>query len=118
MGKNLCFASILLIVAGCSSFDRDFKAAVERGGTNGIEGAWDGQWKSKGGHGGDRLRALVTRPSPDVCHTRFRAKYWGIFEVDETVDLHVTGTSPVRASGEADLGWLKGGAYRYDATIT
>jgi hypothetical protein len=111
---------LLLGLSGCSSFDRDYRQAMSVGGGagGGIEGAWTGRWESQAGHGGGGLRAILTRTAPDVCHARFRAQFWGIFEADEEVDLHTSGTSPVRASGEADLGWFKGGVYRYEATIT
>ena len=110
-------AVLLLGLSGCSSFDRDYRQATTSGAAGGIEGAWQGRGESQAGHGGGGLRAILTRTAPDVCHARFRAQFWGIFEVDEEVDLHTSGTSPVRAGGEADLGWLKGGVYRYDATI-
>ena len=116
---RLAAGCLLFALAGCSTFDRDYRQAVaaETSG-RGVEGPWDGHWKSEGGHGGDRLRALLTRTAPDTIHARFRAQYWGIFAGDEDVDLHVTSTSPTRAAGEADLGFFKGGVYQYDATIT
>jgi len=120
MIRSRCFAALVLLaaLAGCSSFDRDYRQAAKSGSAGGIEGAWEGRWESQAGHGGGALRAILTRTAPDTCHARFRAQFWGIFEADEEVDLHLTGMSPVQASGEADLGWLKGGNYRYEATIT
>src|SRR5205823_4942689 len=95
-------AVLFLGLSGCSSFDRDYRQAMTGAAADGIEGAWQGRWESQGGHGGGGLRAVLTRTAPDVCHARFRARFWGIFEADEDVDLHTSGTSPVRASGEAD----------------
>jgi hypothetical protein len=119
MNGSRCFAMMVLVtlLAGCSSFDRDYRQAATSGSAQGIEGAWEGRWESQAGHGGGDLRAILTRTASDTCHARFRAQFWGIFEADEEVDLHLSGTSPVRASGEADLGWLKGGVYRYEATL-
>jgi hypothetical protein len=117
--RFLAAATLLLALTGCSTFDRDYKQALASGvPANSIEGPWEGRWTSQGGHGGDRLRAIVTRTAPDTYHARFRAQYWGILSGDEDVDLHVTSAAPVRANGEADLGFWKGGVYRYDATIT
>jgi len=121
MNAKHCLAAAFLLFAltGCSTFDRDYQKAMAGGvPANSIEGPWEGRWQSHGGHGGDRLRAIITRTAPDTRHARFRAQYWGFLAGDEEVDLHITSSSPVRASGEADLGFWKGGVYRYDATIT
>ena len=120
MVRSRCIAALVLLVAvaGCSSFDRDYRQPVTSASARGIDGSWEGRWQSQAGHGGGGLRAILTRTAPDACHARFRAQFWGIFEADEEVDLHLSGASPIHASGEADLGWLKGGVYRYEATIT
>ena len=108
----------MMALAGCSSFDRDFEAVRQSKASMLSVSLWDGSWKSEGGHGGGRLRAILTPIAPDTYHARFRAQYWGIFAADEDVDLHVTSTAPIKAAGEADLGFFKGGVYQYDATIT
>src|SRR3954447_17109392 len=117
--RCLAVGCLMMTLVGCSTFDRDYQKALEtrRSGER-IQGPWEGRWTSEGGHGGDRLRALLTETAPDTYHARFRAQYWGIFAADEDVDLHVTSTAPIKASGEADLGFFKGGVYQYDATIT
>jgi hypothetical protein len=109
---------LTMAAAGCSTFERDFDAARAKGGPDTVEGAWEGRWQSQNGHGGDRLRAVVTRTAPDTLHARFRSQFWGLFAAEDAVDLKVTGTSPIRAAGDADLGFLKGGVYQYDATLT
>jgi hypothetical protein len=109
----------LVWVAGCSAFDRDYEAAVEKGwAADSIEGPWEGRWQSKAGHGGDRLKALISRTGPETYFARFRAKYWGIFEADQEVNLRSTSADPIKANGTEDLGFLKGGWYQYEATIT
>jgi hypothetical protein len=115
----LAVGCLLAGLGGCSTFDRDYQKALDaRTSGEGIQGPWEGRWKSEGGHGGDKLRALLERTAPDTYHARFRAQYWGIFAADEDVDLHVSSTAPIKAAGEADLGFFKGGVYQYDATIT
>ena len=39
-------------------------------------------------------------------------------KADQDTLFRVTGTGPYKATGESDLGALKGGTYRYEATIT
>src|SRR5437879_5198557 len=104
---------LMVALAGCSTFDRDYRqATAAQVSAEGIQGPWDGRWRSEDGHGGGALRAILARTAPDTYRARFRAQYWGIFAADEEVDLHVTSTSPTRASGEADLGFFKGGVYQ------
>src|SRR5690349_7223460 len=69
---RLAPALLILALTGCSTFDRDYKQALASGvPANSIEGPWEGRWTSQGGHGGDRLRAIVTRTAPDTYHARF-----------------------------------------------
>jgi len=111
--------ALLLGMAGCSTFERDYQNVVQsKASALSIE-AYEGRWQSEAGRGGDKLWALVSRTAADTYHARFRAKYDWLFTVEEEVDLHVTpGSAPPHATGEADLGWLKGGVYKYDATLT
>ena len=115
---RFALALFILSLTGCSTFEVRYQAALANRAPSGVEGAWEGRWESQGRHGGDRLRAVVVARSPQVLHVVFRAHFWGIFDIDEEVDLNVTGTSPVHAAGQADLGYFKGGMYEYDATIT
>ena len=92
--KWLAIECLVWVLAGCSTFDVRYEAALaNRADASGVEGAWEGRWQSQAGHGGDRLRAVVIRTSPGIMHALFRAHFWGIFDVDEEVDLKVTGTS-------------------------
>jgi hypothetical protein len=112
-------ALLLLPLTGCSTFDHDFDAARAAGhAPDGVEGAWAGNWESHNGHGGGSLRAIFTRTAPDTIHARFRSGFWKLFAAEDSVDFKATGTNPVHATGDADLGFLKGGVYHYDATIT
>ena len=116
---RLAALCVLVWVTGCSGFDQDYKAAVEKGWVaDSIEGPWDGRWQSKAGHGGDGLKAIVSRTGQETYLVRFRAKYWGIFESDQQVNLRAISAEPFKARGTEDLGYLKGGWYQYEATIT
>jgi hypothetical protein len=132
----------LVAAGGCSTFSRDFDAAVA--GSNALEGGggaaaaitgpWQGEWHSKHGHHG-RLRAILSvsalsglpsspggqKPHPPTEYVaRFEAKFWGIFTAHYDVVLRVVSHSDpaVKLAGDQDLGWLAGGKYHYEATVT
>ncbi len=111
---------LLLLAGGCSSFDGAYEKAMKEPIPAGsVEGPWQGTWKSENGHGGDRLRAIVSKTGPQKYHIWFRAKFWAIFEASQEVDFTAANDStPVKASGDEDLGSLAGGIYHYDALIT
>jgi len=120
----LIFATLLLIAAtGCSNFDAMYNKGLAQGApvAGSVEGVWDGTWQSQAGHGNDRLRAIVTKTGPETYHVWFRAHFWGIFQANQEVDLKassVPGAAEIKAAGEQDLGWLYGGVYQYQATLT
>jgi hypothetical protein len=117
--RSVVIVSLAALLAACSEFDREYKAAVQKGApADSIEGPWDGQWQSHAGHGGGRLWAVITRTGANTYFARFKAKYWGFMEAENDVNLRVSSTQPVRAAGNEDLGYLKGGVYHYDATLT
>src|SRR5947208_1643822 len=109
---------------GCSTFPRDFTAAVAKPvPAETIEGPWQGSWNSNGGHSG-QLRCLL-EPSGEPAggaenyQARFEAKFWGIFTARYNVILHGTrGDGGAKLSGDHDLGWLAGGVYHYEADVT
>jgi hypothetical protein len=131
----------LVAAGGCSTFSRDFDAAVAsyhpEGNRNtpaapaAIVGPWEGEWRSKSGHHG-RLRAtlsisplndfpvsLASQPPPSYS-ARFEAKFWKIFTAHYDVTLRVVSQTDlvVKLAGDQDLGWLAGGKYHYEATVT
>jgi hypothetical protein len=111
---------LLTLVTGCSSFNRDYNLATAMPlHRDSLEGPWTGTWQSQAGHGGNRIRALVTKTAdPDTYHAHFRATFWLLFEADQETDLKITSTNPVKATGQQDLGPLAGGVYTYNATLT
>src|SRR5260221_4556725 len=118
------FVIVVPLVAGCSTFPRDFTAAVGKPTpANTILGAWQGDWKSNGGHGG-ALRCLLEPLGDTGANTvsyraRFEAKFWGIFTAHYTTPLAGAGNdSGAKLAGDHDLGWLAGGTYHYEADVT
>jgi hypothetical protein len=125
----------LVAAGGCSTFSKDYDAAVassEAGvAAPSITGPWEGEWRSKGGHQG-RLRAILSvdpvsnlpgslgSPYPQNYLARFEAKFWKIFTAHYDVTLRVVhqADQAVKLSGAQDLGWLAGGKYHYEATVT
>jgi hypothetical protein len=110
----------LPLLAGCSSFGRDWKAAARDPVSAGsIEGRWEGTWRSdSNGHRG-RLRCILTQQNESVLRARFHAKYAGVLSFGYTAPLTVTNVAGIwRFTGEADLGKLAGGVYRYDGTAS
>jgi hypothetical protein len=111
---------LLPLLAGCSGFGREWKAAARLpAGADSIAGRWEGTWRSDAnGHRG-RLRCIMTPQDGSVVEARFRATYAGILSFGYTAPLTVTNEAGVwRFTGEADLGKLAGGVYRYDGTAS
>lgn len=110
-----------LALPGCSSFERDWELAASAAGGNaqGLEGRWQGTWKSTTtGHGGG-LRALITRESDGLYATRYHATYGKALTFEYTVLMAAAleGAS-WKFIGNADLGPLAGGIYDYAGTVT
>jgi hypothetical protein len=144
--------TLLLCGTGCSSFGRDWQAAAAQGGGQSFQGAWEGRWTSNRGHGGGKLRCILSRlalPSAGAVagtagsavasasplmlradtapstapveeyQARFEATYWGIFHAHYNTTLSGPETAgALHLSGRKNLGWLEGGVYEYDATVT
>jgi len=105
----------LVVLSGCSTFNRDWKAAAANPNpANSIEGRWEGRWLSDhNGHNG-RLRALIRRLDNGQYETRFHAKYGGILSFGMQVNLDVKPAGGLwQFSGQADLG-KPYGVYRYE----
>lgn len=102
-----------LLCLGCSSFERDFRAASAAPG--GSVRAFIGTWQSDQGHGSGQLKAIVTRPADGSCSVRFLATYWGCFRARYDIPMQIEGQA---IRGQADLGWLAGGVYQYEGELT
>lgn len=106
----------LLVLSGCSTFNRDWKAAAtDPVPTNSIAGRWEGKWVSDhNGHSG-RLRALIRPLDNGQYETRFHAKYGGIFSfgMEAKFDVKPAVDGQWQFSGAEDLGKAYG-VYRYE----
>lgn len=111
---------LALSLCGCSSFNRAWKQAANAPTPpDSIEGRWEGHWLSaKNGHNGN-LRCLITKEAEGPYAARFRASYLKVLRFSYTVPLEVTRSNDVwHFQGEADLGKIGGGIYRYVGTTT
>lgn len=112
-----------VFAAGCSSFDRAWEKAGDVD-FMGVEGRWIGSWHSDYNQHNGPLRCLITIKDGenDVYHTRFHAKYkLGFLTINYPYDMDMTikqDKGMFDFHGEADLGWLAGGVYKYDGNGT
>lgn len=104
----------LLVLSGCSTFNRDWKAAGGPAPANSIEGRWEGKWLSDhNGHNG-QLRALIRKLDNGQYETRFHARYGGLFTFGMQANLDVKPAGGLwQFSGEENLG-KPYGVYRYE----
>lgn len=116
--------AFLVLLAGCSRFEKDWRAAAVPSQTKSTSpaGRWQGTWKSDVNGHTDELRCLISSGKGDSFTARFHARYRrGLFRFSfqYSVPLHVERTSAGwKFSGDADLGWLAGGVYRYSGSVS
>ena len=109
---------LTLLLCGCSQFERDWRSpALLKPPENNdpFVGRWKGYWKSvPSGHSGS-LRSIVTKTDDDTCRAQFKASWALLLKFGYTAEMHVTQEGGVaHFTGEADLGKMAGGVYRYD----
>ena len=118
--KRICFAVAVALLTGCSSFHNEWKAASKAPiPSNSVEGPWTGDWRSDvNGHHGS-LRCVVTKTSDTTYRAHFRAHFLKIFRFTYAATLNGHETNGVvTLQGEADLGKLAGGVYKYEGKAT
>jgi hypothetical protein len=110
---------MLLCAGGCTSFDHDWHKATSSSSPDDLQGRWQGTWLSDvNGHNGE-LRCLITKTSDGFYRARFHARYQRVLSFGYTVPLKAEPvTNGFKFSGDADLGWLKGGIYHYEGNAT
>jgi len=116
-------SAMMLLLAGCSTFERDWRAASQAPEQrDALVGRWQGTWRSEVNGHNDQLRAVVTPASNDVYSARFHAKYklgFLRFSFGHSVLLQARRANDAfQFEGGADLGWLAGGVYRYEGSAT
>lgn len=112
----IVFAALLLAVAGCSSFNHDWKvAAKDPAPPIDLQGRWEGTWKSDANGHNDKLRCVIVKKDETNYLARFHAKYGKALSFGYKVTLSALEKDGViKFSGEANLGWLAGGMYHYE----
>jgi hypothetical protein len=81
---------------------------------NGLEGRWQGEWVSEAnGHRG-ALKCLLTKMESEEYQATFYAVYARFLSVCYSAPLHGRHSDgKLKLEGQADLGQLAGGVYRY-----
>ena len=100
----------LSLFTGCSTFDSRWNQSDQRG-------RWEGTWTSRTcGHSG-RLRCIMVNQKGPVAY--FKAWYGGLFTFEYRLPLRIDRREGdiCYFHGEADLGWLAGGVYRYEGRV-
>ncbi len=116
----------MLVLAGCASFERDWKAAEQRSDfaqSDAFTGRWDGRWTSakhrtRAGYAGGRLRCLLTKVDDRRYEARFKAD-WMIFASTYRTMLTVERRGrELQLAGEHKLSAMFGGVYKYAGRVT
>jgi hypothetical protein len=114
---SLTICAALLLICGCSTFDRDWLAAAGTTPANAVDiaGRWQGTWASNvGTHNGD-LRCIITRVDQTNYRARYAATYAGILHFEYEIPLVGEREGEwIRFEGEADLSWMAGGIYHHE----
>ena len=104
----------LLLVTGCSTFNRDWKVAAAEPDRHGIEGAWEGSWVSDGNQHSGGLRCIMEKLSNESYRARFDSTYKKVLHFKSTVVFNGTMTNGTFLfDGEAKLAKWAGGIYHY-----
>jgi len=111
--------ALALLVNGCSSFNRDWKAAAGQPTDNSLAGRWEGKWLSEVNHHTGTLRCVLKREDDSKYTASFRATYWKILRASYQVEF----TGEMRDGiwnfhGDENLGWFAGGVYHYEGRLT
>ncbi len=106
----------LLLAGGCSTFNYEWQAAAKKPApASGLEGRWQGTWKSDANGHHDQLRCLITQQPDGKYRALFHAHYGQWLTFGYTAKLDAQETAGVfKFAGDADLGWYAGGLYHYE----
>jgi len=118
---SVAFTATLLVLTGCSHFNRDWQRASKRTDpTNAIEGRWEGTWQSDADHHHGKLQCLMTAETNSIYQARFQATFAGILKFHYTAQFKMQphGAIGWEFNGEANLGKFGGGTYYYEGRAT
>ncbi len=112
----------LLVLTGCSSFNREWREAGSKpASVASLVGRWEGRWQSDANGHNDKLRAIITVVDNNHCDVKFHAAYQNWQTLFLTVHFGYTvrmetkpSTNGVTFRGSEDLGFLAGGIYTYE----
>ena len=107
---------ILPLLAGCSSFHREWREAMKQPATaHDITGCWEGTWQNSNNTHQDRMWAILTRTSDTEYRAHFHARYKKLFSFSYRTTFRGSWIGEeFRFHGEEDLGALAGGLYNYE----
>jgi hypothetical protein len=120
LGVVVIVAWMAVACGGCSSFNKQWEQASGQSPTKeSVTGTWEGTWTSNSGHGSGRLRCILTQEGEGSYLANFESTYWGVFRFGYTAKLAGQPLDGrITLAGEEDLGWLRGGKYRYAGYVT
>lgn len=114
---SIASCAILLTLTGC--FRDRWQAAVAElpPGADLLAGTWEGAWEDEDGNEGGALRCIATRRADGTYDAEFHATFAKVLASTQQARLTVVERGAEwRFQGEADLGLLGGGVYRYDGS--
>lgn len=120
--KHLLVLALTLSLSSCATeFKRQWEAAGKQAAKAGVEGRWEGTWKSEvNGHHGS-LRAIVgpaLNPEGDHCfhyHATWKGWLQGAYQATHRV---TKGRAIHSFSGQHQMPKIYGGAYTYSGRIS
>jgi len=127
--SRLTLVAGALLLVGCSSFERDWRASGRRpelrsfARGDAFAGRWEGRWTSAShrlgsGYAGGRLRCLLARIDERRYEARFKAN-WMIFTSSYRTIFDVERRGPVlQLDGQHRLSAMFGGVYHYRGRVT
>ena len=118
----MCLA--VLVLAGCSSYEKRFAAAAARVPEKGdrFSGAYSGEWKSTSHPGADgRLWCILERRKDGTHHADFKATWHGVFSSEHSVVLQPGKAKPGGAQAFSGTSVIKmfigSGTYSCEGTM-
>jgi hypothetical protein len=116
-----CLGGVLFVLlCGCSSFNRDWRRTGDQPvPPDSMSGRWEGYWLSDANAHTGKLRCIVTHQTNEIFAARFRATFLKVLHFGYTAPLQVVRRDGGwQFQGEADLGLVAGGVYRYEGNAT